>query len=264
MAAADPKDDHDVEAPAMLPLATTRSSPFDGATIRIMALGLNAWIVAVLLPGARGASPIADAVLTALPLLALLLGIAARPRARDSALGLLAVGVPVLLATAIAGRSDPALSEHYGTGTTILAASSTIAYVVAVAHALGRPSVLRSTTETKLARAARARPSARGLRALVVGTTTTVALVLAIAVPAMGTRAAAIETWGEAADEGRTIAVIAGGLIACIATAAIVGPSLRAERAIARRGEPALTITLSLVVAATGAIAWGILRMVAR
>jgi hypothetical protein len=258
MATQDPKDDHEGDTNVVAP-GNTRS-----ASVRMLALGINAWIVAVLLPGASGDAPIADAILTALPLAALLVGLVAYHRARESALGLLGVGVPVLIASAVAGRSDPIASDHYGTGTVVIAALSVVAYVVAVAQVLGRPASMRSTSETKLARGARARPAARGLRALVVGTTGTVALLCAIAVPAMGTRVAAREVWGEAADEGRVIAAIVGGVIACVATAAIVGPSLRAERGSVARTDVATTVTLSLVVAATGAIAWAILRTVAR
>ena len=59
------------------------------------------------------------------------------------------------------------------------------------------------------------------------------------------------------------LTAIVGGAIACIATAAIVGPALRAPRSgPARPGERTLPVTLSLVVAATGAIAWAILQRV--
>ncbi len=264
MVTSEPKDERsgDVAAdpgPSGGPPSVRTGAPI----LRVGALGLNAWAVTVALP-ARGTPLIfADIVLISLPLLALVLGLRMMARRSDATLGLLAVGVPVLLVTAVAGRSDAALSDRFGTLTMILAAFSTLAYVIAAADALGRPLLLRETKETKLALAARARPSSKGLRALVLGTTSTIALLLTIVLPALGTHASASAAWGEAADEGRVLTAIVGATIACITTAAIVGPTLRAERAApTRRGEGTLTVTLSLVVAATGAIAWAILRTV--
>lgn len=266
MVTADPKDEHAKELLATTESSTerSRSTGLAGPMVRVGALGLNAWAVAVALPAQiGGVFGVADAVLIALPLFGLVLGLRAMARRSEAALGLLAVGVPVLLATAVAARADPSLSDRYGVGTTTLAALSLLAYVVATADALGRPSLVRATKETKLALAARTRPPSRGLRALVLGTTSTVALLLAIVVPAIGTHQSAVEAWGEAADEGRVLTAIVGGAIACLVTAAIVGPSLRAARpGPARAGEGTLTVTLSLVMAATGAITWAVLRTI--
>ncbi len=258
MVTSDPKGEGENSSAA----STETSGDGHGALVRLLALGSNAWAVAVALPArAGGVHGVADWVLIALPLVALALGVRALARRSGAALGLLAVGVPVLLVTGVAARADPQLSDHYTPATTVLAALSVLAYVVAVAHALGRPPLLHATRETKLALAARARPAARSLRALVLGTTGTVALLLAVAVPALGSHETAVQAWGEAADEGRVLTAIVGATIACIATGAIVGPSLRAERPGAAR-DAALPITLSLVVAATGAIAWAILRSI--
>jgi hypothetical protein len=266
MVTSDPKDERpiDVLGSTETSADSVRLVPIGGAILRVGALGLNAWAVAVALPARiGGVYGTADLVLIALPLIALVLGLRAMARRDASALGLLAVAVPVLLVTAVAARADPALSDRYGTATTILAALSSLAYVIATADALGRPTALRATRESKLAVAARARPTSRGLRALVLGTTSTVALLLAIVLPALGTHASAAEAWGEAADEGRVLTAIVGAAIACIATGAIVGPSLRAARVgPTRPGQGALAVTLALVVAATGTIAWAILRSV--
>ncbi len=266
MVAADPKDERPSELAANAETSGNdgRSRWMDTAIVRVSALGLNAWAVAVALPEqAGGAFGIADVVLIVLPLIALGLGLRAMARKNPASLGLLAVGAPVLMVTAVAARSDPSLDDRYGTATTILAALSMLAYVVATADALGRPALLRATRETKLALTARARPSARGLRALVLGTTSTVALLLTIVLPALGSHRSALDAWGDAADEGRVLTAILGGTIACISTAAIVGPSLRAARlGPTRPGEGTLKVTLALLVAATGAIAWAILRTV--
>jgi len=264
MVTSDPKDERPGDVAADPGPSGGRSTGRTGApALRVGVLGLNAWAVSVALP-ARGTPLIlADVVLILLPLLALALGLRMMGRRSEGAMGLLAVGVPVLLVAAVGGRSDAALSDRFGTLTMILAAFSSLAYVVAVADALGRPALLRETKETKLALAARVRPSSKGLRALVLGTTSTIALLLTIVLPALGTHASASAAWGEAADEGRVLTAIVGAAIACITTAWIVGPTLRAERAApTRRGEGTLTVTLSLVVAATGAIAWAILRTV--
>lgn len=264
MVSADPNADREIDHPAGTETSgnTGRSTWIKGAIVRVGALGLNAWAVAALIPALiGGVYGTADIVLTLLPLVALVLGLRSMAQNNGAALGLLAVGVPVLLVTAVAARSDPALGDRYGTATMILSALSMLAYVIASADALGRPALLLATKESKLAIAARARPSSRGLRALVLGTTSTVALLLAIVVPSLGSRATATQAWGEAADEGRVLSAIVGAAIACIMTAAIVGPSLRAARPTAGRpAEGTLTVTLALVVAATGAIAWAIMR----
>jgi hypothetical protein len=263
MAVADPKDESPREAPASADSSTAAPPSRARLVLRVGALGVNAWAVAVALPAQIGGIyGTADVVLVLLPLVALFLGLRALARDQAAALGLLGVGVPVLIATAMAGRADPALVDRYGTMTTILAALSLLAYVVAAADALGRPARLRETKESKLAASARARPSSRVLRALVLGTTSAFALVVAIVAPAIGSHRAAMEAWGEAADEGRVLAAIVGGAMACVAAAVIVGPALRAERSSPRTRDVALKVTLALVVAATGAIAWAILRTV--
>lgn len=262
MVSADPKDDRESEREIAVETSAVsgRARALAGLIVRVGVLGLNAWVVIVALPASLGPALIfADAVLVGLPLVALAIGLRMLWQRRDEALGLLIVGVPVLLATAVAGRSDPALVDRYGTATTILGALSMLAYVIAAAHAIGRPAVLRATEESKLARSVRARADGRGLRALVLGTTCTMAFLIAIVVPAMGSRAGAVEAWGDAADEGRTLAAIVGGAIACVAAAVIIGPSLRAARPTSRPSEGTLTLALALLVAATGAIAWGIL-----
>lgn len=268
MVSADPKAEGAEIATASTERSAIAADPgrIGRAVVRVGALGLNAWTIAVALPArVGGALGIADLVLISLPLVALALGLRALARENGAALGLLAVGVPVLLATAVAARTDPMLGEHYTTATTILAAFSTLAYVIATADALGRPARLRPTKESKLALATRVRPAARGLRALVLGTTSTVALVLTVVLPELGSHESAIEAWGEAADEGRVLTALVGGAVACIVTAVIVGPALRAPRSgPVRPGERTLPVTLSLVVAATGAIAWAILWRISR
>lgn len=266
MVTPDPKDERleDRSATETYP-EPERAGGLGGAAIRLLALGINAWIVGILLPASGAPSlALADQVLIALPPIALVLGLRALLRRDPSALGLLGVAVPVLSVAAMAGRSDPALASRYGTATTLFAVASSIAYVVGVAHVLGRPAALRATRETKLAASTRLRPPARALRIAVLATTAVLAFAIAVVAPALGTQEAMIEQWGEAASEGRVVTAIVGGAIACIATAIVVGPSLRAERGRpARPGEGTLTVTLSLVVAATGAIAWAILRTVA-
>lgn len=266
MVTSDPKDERPEERSA-----TTESSRAPepstgrrGAAIRLLALGLNAWIVGIVLPAlAAPALAPSDQVLLGLPPIALLLGLRALLRKDASALGMLGVAFPVLSVAAMAGRTDPALATRYGTATTLFAVASSVAYVVGVAQVLGRPTALRATRETKLAASTRLRPPARLLRMAVVSTTAVLAFGIAVVAPALGSQEAMVEQWGEAASEGRVVSVIVGGAVACIATAMVVGPSLRAARGRAPRpGEATLTLTLSLVVAATGAIAWAILRTV--
>src|SRR4051794_36430848 len=86
------------------------SSPRRIASIRVGALGLSAWVVAVAVPLADGGvHSVADIVLVLLPMLALVLGVRFFARDRPEATSLLAIAFPALVATAMAGRADPAL-----------------------------------------------------------------------------------------------------------------------------------------------------------
>jgi hypothetical protein len=242
------------------------SVPRAVASLRVGALGLSLWIVSVAVPLAEGgAHSIADIVLVVLPLAALGLGVRFFLRDRPEATPLLAIAVPTLIATAMAGRADPALAEHYGAPLVILSGVAMLAYVVAAAHALARPSMLRETRVSKLAAAADTSARARALRALVLGTTALAGLGLTIVAPALGSRATYVTSWGEAAEEGRVLVAIVAATVATLALTVIVGPALRAPRqGEVRAGSDGVTIAASIVVAVTGVMAWAILRFVER
>ncbi len=254
------------EAASPSPRVDTGSSARRIASLRVGALGLSAWLVSVAVPVAEGGihSP-ADVVLVVLPAFALALGLRFFGRARPEATPLLTIAFPTLIATAIAGRADPALGDRYGTPLIVLSGLAMLAYVIAAAHALARPTLLRETRVSKLTAAADVSGRGRILRALVLGTSATAALVLTIFLPALGTRARFTEAWGEAADEGRVLVAVVAAAIATFALTVIVGPALRAPRpGEGRAGGDAVTIVASLVVAVTGVMAWAILRYIER
>jgi hypothetical protein len=256
-------------APAGLSKRTERrvdrgSSPRRIASLRVGALGASAWVVSVGVPiGEGGIHSPADVVLAVLPLLALALGLRFFLRDRAEATPLLAIAVPALLATAVAGRADPALSDRYATPLVILSGLAMLGYVIAAAHALARPSVLRETRVSKLAVTPDA--SRPGLRALVLGTMAVSAVILTIVAPALGSHASYAASWGEAADEGRVLVAILAAAIATLASAVILAPALRARRSgEVRAGGDGVAVAASLVVAVTGAMAWAILQFVER
>jgi hypothetical protein len=268
MSALDPKSD---PRPGVGPsLAEDSGRPAQrtglGVAVRVGVLGIAAWFVTVGVPALEGGRPaLVDLVLMVLPLIALAGGVRGLGTASGEAgatSGLLLIGVPTLLATAMAGGSDPALSDRYGTALLLLGAIATLAYAAAAAHALGLPPHLRSTTTTKLPSAARARPGAPALRRLVLGTAVVGAVVVALVVPSLGSRAQYALAWGEAAEEGRVLTAIVGGAVGSVVLAVIVGPSLRAARPVGRPRGDGAALVASILVAVTGAMAWAMLRFV--
>ena len=244
------------------PQRTTRGI----ASLRVGVLGVSAWLVAVFVPVLEGGvhSP-ADSVLVSLPIVALALGVRYFLRSRDEAGPLLAIAFPALLATAMAGRADPALSARYEPPLVVLSGIAMLAYVAATAHALGRPLAFRPTRVSKLAAVPEASRRARVLRIWVLGTTALFGLVLTLFVPALGSRASYAAAWGAAADEGRVLVAILGATVSTVVLTVIIAPSLRAARPLeGRRSSDSVTLAASLVVAVTGAMAWAILRFVER
>ncbi len=240
------------------------SSPRRIASLRVGALGVSSWLVSVAVPVAEGGvhSP-ADVVLVVLPLVALLLGVRFFASARPEATPLLGIAFPALVATAMAGRADPALSERYGAPLLVLSGVAMLAYAVAAAHALARPEALRETRVSKLAASPDAGRHARALGALVLGTASLAALVLTIVVPALGSRAEWAEAWGEAAEEGRVLVAILAAAVTAFGLTVVLGPALRASRASeVRPGGDHVTVAASVVVAVTFAMAWAMLRVV--
>jgi hypothetical protein len=234
------------------------------ASLRVGALGLSAWGVSIAVPLSEGGahSP-ADVVLAVLPLIALGVGIRFFASARAESTPLLAIAFPALIATAMAGRADPALSERYGTQMIILSGVAMLAYVVAAAHALARPSVLRETRVSKLAASPDGSGRARALRLLVVGTAAVAALVIAVVMPALGSHASFAATWGASADEGRVLVAIVAAAVTTLGLTVIIAPALRAPRpGEVRQGADSVTIAASLVVAVTGVMAWAILQFI--
>lgn len=242
------------------------SAPRRMASLRVGALGVSAWIVSVAVPLANGGVySSADVVLVVLPLIALAVGARFFARDRPEATPLLAIAFPALIATAMSGRADPALAQREGAPLIILSGLAMLAYVVAAAHALARPSVLRKTRVSKLAASPDTSRRSRMLRALVLGTAAAFGLVLTIVVPALGSRASLVQSWGEAVDEGRVLVAILAAAVVTFALTVIIGPALRAPRpGEVRAGSDGVTITASLVVAVTGAMVWAILRMIER
>lgn len=268
MSAVDPKPEPIASVGPRMAEDSGRRPPFGaiGVGMRVGSLGLAAWFATLVVPALEGGRPApVDLVLMGLPLVALGLGLralGAAERGRGAAAALLLIGVPTLLATAMAGGTDPAQSDRYGMPLLLLGALSTLAYAASAAHALGLPEATRPTSTTKLPSATRARAPSPVLRRLVLGTAIAGAVILALVVPSLGGRATYAVAWGDAAEEGRVLTAIVGATVAAVVLAVIVGPSLRAARPVAHPRSDGASLVAALLVAVTGAMAWAMLRLV--
>lgn len=262
-----------------------------GATeaIRALALGANVWVIALVLPmvhgGARG---VLDVLAAPLPLVPLALGVAAlarngaRPeragRSRAIAVAMLLVAFPVALAIVLASRADLADRDAWGPLGLFVAAVSLLGYGAIAAEACARPLGLRASTAQALstplgAAALVAAPDRRAvadrgagldrrtvLRRGVIAAATLGGLAVAVVAPALGSRAALLRAWGDAADEATVLASIVGASASAFALAALIGPRLRAARPGDAPRRPALRIALTLLIGASALVAYLLLR----
>jgi hypothetical protein len=239
--------------------AAPRSFRAAGPTeaLRIAALGVNAWAVALLLPVLHGGvRDSIDATIVPLPLLPLAFGVVAiaangSSLHRASAVGALLFAFPVALAGALAWRADLATQEAWGAIGLFVAALSTLAYGAVAAEACSRPLTLRTSSAQSLPSPLALRePLARAwLRRLSIGGTTLGALAAAVVAPALGARTALVRAWGESADEAAVLASLVGGTAAAIGIAAILGPSFRAPRAAEQPGGRRTAVRIAVAAA---------------
>ena len=182
--------------------------------LRVVVLGLNAWVVLLLLPWGLS-EPIAPMSLlwVMTPLVALGLGAPLILSHRLFAAWLLLGAFPVLSAFVVAFL--PQLTAHppHGTGGLALGALCLVAFGAGSALAVGRPERVRESSRRPLGTVAPVEERAgrrRGRRLLlIVGGAG--AFTLALFAPGVGDVTSYEQAWGQAAGEAATLAAVVGG-----------------------------------------------------
>ncbi len=221
---------------ATVPVAPSGAGRADA--VRVGILGVNAWLVALVIPAARLAlgSPL-EIALGLAPPVALGLGLAWMERRPGAARWALLGGFAPSLCLAIAARPALAEGEAYAPVTAALAAVSLLAFLAAAAHAVGRGGPPREATVHPLrSKDPVSEPvGRRWTRRTLLAITGVGALAIGVVAPVWGGAAGRTEAWGDAASEGIALTSVIGCLVAAVALGAVVGPGLRAERAGAER-----------------------------
>lgn len=233
----------------------------------MLALGANAWVIALLLPVLHGGARDAlDLFAAALPLVALVAGAAllahgVRPIRRRLAILLLLFVFPVALALALAHRTDLADRDAWGAVGLFAAALSILGYGAVAAEACSRPLTLRTSSAQALtAPLVAVEPRIRtGARRAVLGVATAGALAAGVVAPALGARAELVRAWGDAADEAMVLACVVGASAGAAGLAATIGPRLRAARP---GDEPRAgpRIAVAIVLATLALVLYAVLR----
>lgn len=199
---------------------------------RLALLGVNAWVVALLVPSLHVGLDALGALATTAPLAVLAVAVAALPRHRSRARWMLLAAYPAAIGGVIALRRELTERDTHGVLGLALAALSLLAFVAAAAHACSRERRHRPVHHRMpLGRQAVAEPSSRTwTRRALLGVAAVGALALTLVAPALATRRERVERWGEAADDATVFTVVVAATVACVAAGAVVGPALRAAR----------------------------------
>lgn len=230
--------------------------------LRVALLGLNAWVVALLVPSLHIGLGSLDAIVTSVPLVVLAIGVAMLGGNRDRARWALLAGYPASIGAVLAFRTELTERDAYGLFGLALAALSLLAFTAAAAHAcsLVRPS--GALTQTPLERDPVAEPfSRRWARRALLAITAAGALAVTLIAPTATSRREQVERWGEAADDATVLTSVVAATVACIAIGIVVGPALRATRASSdtpvRRQR---RLAAAMLVAAAAGVGWLVLR----
>ncbi len=219
--------------------------------IALVALGLECWVLAALVPRLRyGLSSPLDGLLAALPLAFLAAGALGTQASRAQVVALL-LAFPVTLAATVAARTDLTERDAWGPLTTALLAASAMGYVALAMVRVAAPPLLRAASPQPLPLEAQRHLSdhTRNGR-LVLGLALAFGWSGIAILPFWDGRAAAVQRFGEAADDAATFAVIVAALAFSIVAGAIVGPGLRARKRTDARREQMLARALPFVVLA--------------
>lgn len=233
---------------------------FGAARVRLALLGVNAWLVTLLVPSLHLDRGFDRALLIAVAPLLVLAAALWVPHRGAARWGLLA-GYPAALAAALGARGELAERGAHGTLGLVLAALSLLAFVAAAAHASSRAPG-SAQRQTPLEREPVAEPpTRRWVRRALLAITATGALAITLVAPALASRRERLERWGEAADDAAVLTSVVAATVACFAVGVIVGPALRAARSGSHRpAQRQRRLAASMLLAAAAGVGWLLLR----
>lgn len=237
------------------------------APSRTAAAGLFAWTVCVLLPVVHRAGNVPESALLLLPLAPLLLGAGlwlARARSRAAPYVLL-TAFPIAIALCLSRFPHDVGLATFSPFPLICAMMSLAAYGAAAIALCSQPAAVRAVEHRPLGEVPPIDPETRrkNFGALVVAVVTLGSLWVTFSA-SWGTPARLREHWGRAAPEGATLSALGAGLTGALALA-IVAPALRAERGPRQPpDERRRKLTWVILVAMSGGLVYGLLRLSGR
>jgi hypothetical protein len=233
--------------------------------LRLAVLGVNAWLVVLVIPSVHaGVVSAIDLVTFGAPLALLVAGILLlrgdEPRfARWSLLAAFPAAVGALIAT------KPGLVEldAYGVFGASAGALSLVAFVATAARAVSRGGrTMTSETQPLVGKEPVVEPAQRRwMRRALLALATLGVFALAVVIPAWPDRRERMASWGEASADGAVLATLVSALVAAVALGTLVGPGLRAERP--TRDEPVLRrrrLAVAVLLGSSAAVGWLVLR----
>lgn len=200
---------------------------------RVGILGLNAWLVLLVLPMSfAGIRTLAAPALVVLPLLALGLGTGALVAFRRAAPWLLLAAYPAALAIVAAALPSFVAQEPWAPFGMLLGVLSLLAYGARAALATGRPDRLRASTPRPLGSIPplRETPGRARMQKVVLGVTGAGALAIAALAPPLASRSELEPAWGAAASDAAILVAVVAGAVAAVAIGLVVAPATRADR----------------------------------
>lgn len=250
------------------PPSGQHAPPRDGANVdrqlklRVALLGLNAWVISLLVPMLHVGVDPKGALITSLPLVVLGLGLAALGRNVEHARWLLLAGYPPSIGGVLAWRSELTVREVHGTLGLALAALSLLAFTAAVARACAPTPRNLASPPVRLERAPVAEPARRRwLRRALLGISGAGSLALVLLAPTFLSRSERLERWGKAADDATVLAIVVATVLSCALMGMVVGPALRAPRLGSERPtQRQQRLAISMLIAVAAAVGWLVLR----
>lgn len=251
------------ESSGATPTAADRAAVSDA--LRAGFSGLNAWLVVYLLPSLWiGEGSATEAALAAVPLVVLLVGVAAVGSGRPwghpmllavfpPALGGLLVLSPRLGAVAVRDAADVV-------GLSLGVASLT-AFVAAVAYGAAHARAAKpSSAHPLIGKAPVSEPFARrGLRRLLLTAVGLGGFFMLVVAPSLTSPRERVALWGEGAADGAVLTAVVATIVTCLALGAVVGPGLRADRRRSSARQTRRRVGAALLIAALGAAAFLVL-----
>lgn len=224
--------------------------------VRLGALGINAWAVAVFVPSLLGTRELGWA-LAVLPAFLLVAGLTVLRRWPGAAAWLLLAAFPACIGLAVADLPSQGGGPVQDTVALGLAAASLVLFLAVAAGVCSRPGPVRAATLRPLDERqanvdeTRTRRLRRGLLLTAAGLGMWAVSVVA---PTWGSREALVTAWGRATAQGEVLTAVAAGMLAVASLTLLVAPSTRRRR---RRPTPprqlALRVALLMLLALLGA-----------